>query len=436
MQVIPITEFPIKNATACRLKWAWSSLWLTDGKTASCHRIIAHDVPIENFHNFHNTPEKIAHRQLMLDGKWPVGGCQACQVMEEAGGTSERLQYLDKRWDHVTPPELYTDPTALEVTPRIIEIFINNTCNLKCVYCCNDLSSSIENESLKFGKFDDHETNLSQGALRVVDERSAHVKFKSQRSAYVDKFFEWLDTNHTKIRRLHLLGGEPFLEPEFDRFLDFFKDHPSPNLVLMVFSNLMTKETLLQRQIDKLASLLDTKSLLSVDISASIDGWGPMSTYTRSGLDLGVFERNIKYIINSTAKFQLVVGQTLTPLTIKETVPLIEKVQEWQLLTNKHIAFGSQFQTVPDKDFLHFKNWDCSIFEEDFVNAIESMSKYNSQYASILDSLWNSVKNCKPNLQYLKEFRNYFNELDRRRGTNWREVFPHLSENINVYLAN
>ena len=32
------TYFPIKQAPACQLKWTWSSLWLTEGTTASCHR--------------------------------------------------------------------------------------------------------------------------------------------------------------------------------------------------------------------------------------------------------------------------------------------------------------------------------------------------------------------------------------------------------------
>jgi hypothetical protein len=30
--------FPIKTATACQLKWNWSTLFLTTGTTSSCHR--------------------------------------------------------------------------------------------------------------------------------------------------------------------------------------------------------------------------------------------------------------------------------------------------------------------------------------------------------------------------------------------------------------
>lgn len=432
MQVIPIKEFPINTATACRLKWTWSSIWLNNGKTASCHRIDPHTVTLDNFDNFHNTPEKIKHRQIMLDGKWPSGGCRACQTMEESGGTSDRLQYLEKKWDYWTPPELENNPHALEVTPRIVEVFINNTCNLKCVYCSYDLSSAIEKETVKFGKYNGGRVV----ALREVNSRSDHILFKPQRPNYVNAFFDWLKKNHNEVRHLHLLGGEPFLEPEFDRFLDFFIDNPSPNLGLVVFSNLMTKEVLMQHQINKLAKLLDTDALRWVQITGSIDGWGPMSEYTRNGLDINVFDRNMKYILQSTDKFQVGISQTLTPLTLKETVPLLEKINEWQQYTKKQIGFGSQFQTVEDKDCLHFKNWDCSIFEEDFTNVIKIMSKYNKDYAPHIQSLWDSIKDSKPNIKYLKEFCMYFDELDRRRNTNWRETFPHLMENINVYLAN
>jgi hypothetical protein len=43
--------FPINTKTACQLKWAWSTVFLTDGITASCHRVGRHPVSIENFYN-------------------------------------------------------------------------------------------------------------------------------------------------------------------------------------------------------------------------------------------------------------------------------------------------------------------------------------------------------------------------------------------------
>jgi hypothetical protein len=48
--------FPIKTATACQLKWAWSTINLPKGITQSCHRVDPHPFDINSF-NFHNTEE-------------------------------------------------------------------------------------------------------------------------------------------------------------------------------------------------------------------------------------------------------------------------------------------------------------------------------------------------------------------------------------------
>jgi hypothetical protein len=80
-------EFPVDTATACQLKWTWSTIMLNRGTTSSCHRVRQDTLTPENFLNFHNTPKKLNDRQLMLEGKRPAGGCEYCYKIEDAGGT-------------------------------------------------------------------------------------------------------------------------------------------------------------------------------------------------------------------------------------------------------------------------------------------------------------------------------------------------------------
>jgi hypothetical protein len=121
--------FPIKTATSCQLKWTWSTIYLVDGTTASCHRTHHHKFNYDTF-NFHNTEEKLQDRQRMLQGQWPEQGCEYCRDIESAGGVSDRITNLDF-WTFDPPKELQIDPSAVSVTPRILEIYFNNTCNLK-----------------------------------------------------------------------------------------------------------------------------------------------------------------------------------------------------------------------------------------------------------------------------------------------------------------
>ena len=58
----------------------------------------------------------------MLRGEWPGNGCEHCKHIEEAGGESDRTKHLEMEGT-TAPPELDNDPEAVEVTPRILEVY-------------------------------------------------------------------------------------------------------------------------------------------------------------------------------------------------------------------------------------------------------------------------------------------------------------------------
>ena len=77
--------FPKVTDPQCQLKWNWSTLWLNEGTTNSCHRCLRVPLDPNNFDNFHNLPHKIKEREIMLSGKWPTkenggsGHCTFCK---------------------------------------------------------------------------------------------------------------------------------------------------------------------------------------------------------------------------------------------------------------------------------------------------------------------------------------------------------------------
>ena len=143
--------FPIQTKTACLLKWAWSTIYLGQGTTSSCHRTDQSKIDPNNFASFHNHPDKLAARKLMLNGEWPQAGCQYCEKIENAGGMSDRQYQLheSKNMEHI-PKELFDNPTAIEVVPTILEIYFNNTCKLKCTYCGPEYSNLWADELKRF----------------------------------------------------------------------------------------------------------------------------------------------------------------------------------------------------------------------------------------------------------------------------------------------
>ena len=144
--------FPIRTETSCQLKWNWTSIYLNGGFSRTCHRTAESILTPENFNNFHNTDIVISDRRRMLEGKWPEKSCQYCKKLEEAGGVSDRLRQIDI--PNLYPPELDIDPSAVHVTPTILEVFFSNICNLGCLYCTPYASSVINSENKKFGIFE------------------------------------------------------------------------------------------------------------------------------------------------------------------------------------------------------------------------------------------------------------------------------------------
>jgi len=144
--------FPIKTETACQLKWNWSTIRLYTGVTSSCQRASYSNITVDNFDSFHNTREKIDARKLMLNGQWPSGGCGYCQQIEAAGGVSDRMFHTSI--PNMYPLELDNNSLAVEVTPTILEVYFDNVCNMSCIYCWDGFSSKIQQENIKFGRFE------------------------------------------------------------------------------------------------------------------------------------------------------------------------------------------------------------------------------------------------------------------------------------------
>ena len=52
----------------CALKFGWSTVKLSEGTSASCHRTNYDKVPEGDFGKFHHTPTQMETRKLMLEG--------------------------------------------------------------------------------------------------------------------------------------------------------------------------------------------------------------------------------------------------------------------------------------------------------------------------------------------------------------------------------
>ena len=405
--------FPIQSATACRLKWSWSTLYLNSGKTSSCHRASHSTIDPETFDNFHNTTEKLKARQAMLDNAWPGNGCEYCRDIEVAGGVSDRM--FQNQIPEVYPQELDIDSQQINVNPSILEVFFSNTCNLKCVYCEGNLSSAIQAEDIKFGN------NIFENS--TINNTNKYKEF-------VPKFWNWFEKNSQSLMRLQILGGEPLLQKDFFKLIEFFNANPHPDLEFNIVTNLSVPNSVIEKTSELMFDLLKNKKVKRVDIQASVDCWGPGQEYVRSGFESNLFEQNLMSLIKRKA-FRIGLLSTVCSLTIPEMSQLARKYQQWnqaqEIFWYMHLVLprdGFLSPTVFGSTYLV----DCL---EEVYNLLPDSTWDQKQTLDVLSGIIKTTKNNSQNNNHKQQqLVEYLDKIDYRRGTNWKNVFPWVEKEL------
>lgn len=462
-------SWPIASDTSCYLKWSWSTIYLNRGTTASCHRTVHNHFTAENFDEFHNLPKKLDDRRRMLAGGWPeesettkwgISGCTYCKHMEDLGGASDRqvqLQNLGtvfQNHTNVIPPELLEDPNAVSVTPTIVEVYFNNVCNMACLYCGPHFSTMWEEENRRFNAQED-------GILANPMWQRDRVRYDAMR----DKLFAWLREHGHKIWNFGMLGGEPFFQKEFDMVLDHWENYPNPDLTLTIVTNLKIEHGRFTSYIDRLKHMVETGKIKSLNISASLDCWGPQAEYLRWGLNLDEWSKNFAYMVPQEW-ITLNVNITITPLSIKTLPDFLEKINAWdqdrlinivaknlklpyeklsqhrdrilqmidqnkipQADIDKHICIS--FMHVLDPTQMNPLWFGQGVFTQDMQRVVDLMpvlTEYQRNYKTYMEGIANSIEKTPRDPKKILMLETYLNEMDRRRGTNWPELFPWLVE--------
>lgn len=413
--------FPISKGVACQLKWTWNTLRLAEATSASCHRVVPIPLTVDNFENFHNDPTWVSHRRMQLDGRFPQQGCQYCEKIESAGGISDRL--LHNNAEDLYPPELDSDPGAVEVTPRVLEIFINNACNLACIYCDESNSSRIQKENKKFG----------HSVVGITSDPSVKnmipIVPKSDNFAdLLEKFFGYLDKNYHQLKRLHVLGGEPFYQKEFFRLIDYVSNNKNPDLKLNIVTNLMVSKNVLEKFIDTAKQALSERRLARVDVTASIDCWGDEQEYTRFGLDLQQWQENFEYLLSHKWLY-VGINSTITSLTIKTLPDLLKYINQ---LRESH-RINHSFGLVDGNPQLHPGIMGQDYWQQDFGKILAEMPRnhrHDELSYDYMSGIAKTINSSQEDLQKQIHLRHYLDEIDRRRCLDWRNVFPWLADKL------
>lgn len=480
------------SPSMCLAKWLQVSLHLPQGMTQSCYHPPTHTVPLEelavNPGALHNTKFKIRERKQMLEGQRPEG-CAYCWKIEDAEGEhlSDRHYRSSEWWSAPDFDAVTGNPPDWNVKPRYVEVNFNQACNFKCMYCSPHLSTSWQEEIEKWGAYK-LSRNMQHNQIEALEQRGMMpLKVAAKENPYVQAFWQWWPEIYRNLRVFRMTGGEPLMDKNTFKVLEYVNENPHGQLELSITSNMCPPD---QKLFDKFIDVIKKCEVIRTyeDVEnfnensgnnwyvapaykhfmlfVSLDGFGAQAEYMRTGLEFDRLLNNIRTFLRETKHTSVSFINTFNLLSI----PSLQKFAEMILELRKEFGGRAQqeftiqppethgvthapyvhkkFQRIWfDIPLLRYPAW-FSIQNAGAwgVNSVEQVLKFledNVQDDDYLETFEGikpyEILKLKRDLAVMKQplpldqqitnktnFYLFTREYDRRRGTQFTNTFPEL----------
>lgn len=334
----------------CAAKWYNASIWLNNGRTASCHHPLAHSIPLnslDNPSNLHNTTVKKQARKEMLEGIRPTecGYCWRVEDLNDDNAISDRA-YKSMIYDVNDIQQLKSLPWDSDIDPKTMEICFDNLCNLNCSYCNSEFSSTWASDIKENGIY---QNMITPGGMTYHNDGKNGMPFgsKNENNIYVKKFFEWYNNSlRNSLTELRVSGGEPTRSPDFWRLVESFNNE---KFQFAVNSNLIMDN-------DRLSKLINVSTefdKFKFHVYTSCESYGKSAEFVRSNLKYDLWRQNLKTLQQSNPYIVTHVMMTVSALsvwTIPEFVEDIKKLREETSRNSYHLSVNilrfPSFQSV------------------------------------------------------------------------------------------
>lgn len=328
-------------------------------------------------------------KNKMLRGEKIPEHCSFCYNYEDLGIESYR-QYESRDWLNQLDIDNFDDLEKL-TTPMYYEIYWSNQCNLKCRGCVPQRSSAIEKEFQKFN-------------IKAPMEFKADHRYPKIDLVDIDGL--------VRQSRVYVTGGEPVIMPETLEFMRRCIDRGRTDFELTMSTNGVK---IPQKFIEL------SRYFSNLNFSFSIDGYGPVNDYWRSGARWDSIVDNMHAMSAMGHKISI------------NNVPGIYNV------TNMHLLFEWLDQEFPQIAlYLQINHHGIqSAYNHPNARAVVNSMRlcqqtkvYQSDGKSCrtaIDSIHDHyVKNPECDLESLKQFFEYNDRLDEVRGVRLADHIPEL----------
>jgi len=312
------------------------------------------------------------------------------------------------------------------------------------------------------------------------------LKVANKDNPYVEAFWKWWPTLYRKLEVFRITGGEPLMDVNTFKVLDYIYENPNTWLEVSITTNLCPpKPELMDKFVDKLKKLEEIQiwndperwnpgsgnnwyvnmAVKNFAVFVSLDSVGEQAEYIRTGLVYDEMKANVIKLLSSTCNTTLTFINTFNALSVPGFKRYLEYILELRTMYSKenqgitYIPIVDPYTKHPDHavnprqriwfdiPLLRSPDWMAmqilpAEFEKYLEEGIEFM-KANADVENFAGFYDFEIAKAERNLSLLKKrksipayklerdranFVEYFKQHDERRGTNLLATFPELQE--------
>lgn len=169
---------------------------------------------ITSFEEIVNSDEAKNIRKEFLNNRFPKQ-CDSCVQMEKMTGKISNVREMENKFAgqkiHQAVKNTAPDGTMTKQVPVWLDLLWSNKCNFACMGCNGTLSSTI---ATKYNEAYEIAGGLAPGSMPTNE-------WQNNNDAKIDYILKHQDT----IDRIHLNGGEPFMQEGVYELLDVLLKH-------------------------------------------------------------------------------------------------------------------------------------------------------------------------------------------------------------------
>jgi len=432
------------SPSLCLAKFTQVTMHLGTGQVHSCHHPIPHKIPLDELKEtpaaLFNTAILKTARQEMLNGKRPAE-CDYCWRIEDNKNKSLSDRHLKstEEWAITEYDNIVNSSGNEFFKPTYLEVSFGNTCNMKCVYCGPEFSSKWAEELKQQGPIKITDGPGEEQWLQGWQDLDNLVIPNRNHNPYIDAFWQWFPEIYPTLRHYRITGGEPLLNKNTLRSLDYVIDNPTDNLEISINTNLSVPDQIWNKFIEKIKKLEKDAKFKKITIFTSFESWGDRAAYARTGIEFNdVINRTNQLLEETSVRVVVMAAYNLLAITsFKEVLEHLLFLKNKYNTGRSRVGIDIPYVRYPqcldvqycDDSLIEYIQ-DCYNFMNDNVNNDTCGYKFEPYEVKKLERILKNRLNFKYDKNEINimraKFYDFVNALDKRRGMNFLETFPEM----------